>query len=114
MPRNEERRKIQREIPPTVIVPEEYEWAIEYASVFRCPKNFDPLNCDGKNCPVRTKPFCYYKLCPYKNNCNGPWAGCYEDYYNDCLEFLKATMIIDKVQKGQIKVHRRPWEVKLE
>lgn len=97
---------------PIVVVAEELEWARQTVQTWKCPLNFNPLGCDGHLCPHRPKPNCYYGECNIKN-CNGTTAGCYNDYFFGCCEYLKALSLVYDVQQGKVKVSdmKREWQL---
>jgi hypothetical protein len=86
------RERIEKEaqLPPLIIVEEEVEWAKETTDShkgFWCPYGRHPLFCDGYKCENKE--------------------------YDQCLEFLKANMLLHKVEKGEIRVQWRTQTLRL-
>ena len=72
------------------IVEEEFEWAREVVDNykrFRCPFWRGPYGCDGHLCGL--------------------------DFYDGCLEFLKANLMLQQVARGEVRVQWRTMKVRL-
>lgn len=77
-------------LPLPMVVEEEVEWAKEVTDSkkgFWCPIGHHPLFCDGYLCE--------------------------SGVYGECMEFLKAYMLLRKVAKGEIRVRWRTMKVRL-
>jgi len=71
--------RIKRELAteePEVMLDDEFSYWLEKASTFVCPYGRDPRDCDDWGCPL----------------------------LDDCIEYLKANVIVDRVREGKIRI----------
>jgi len=101
----------EKGVPPTkpkpaTITQEEYEWAEEMVKSFKCPIRRNPFRCDGRNCPRRPEPRCYYGLCDLggPSKCKIFNASCFDDYRGECLSYVEAFFLLEDVALGRVKV----------